>query len=77
MRTLFTGTRPAGNYWISGTGATTPAAILPQAPYYAILEYDFAGQTRFVDLTDTTGGLRYNPARNSLPSCSARSRTTS
>lgn len=68
VRTLFSGTRAGGNYSDFWDGRDDTGRILPQAPYYAILEYDFAGQTRFVDLTNTTGGVRYNPARNSLPS---------
>jgi PKD repeat protein len=68
VRTLFTGTRAAGNYSDFWDGRDDTGRVLPQAPYYAILEYDFGGQTRFVDLTNTTGGVRYNPARNTLPS---------
>lgn len=68
VRTLFSGTRTAGNYSDFWDGRDDAGRILPQAPYYAVLEYDFAGQTRFVDLTNTTGGVRYNPTRNGLPS---------
>jgi len=41
--------------------------MLAQSAYYAMLEYQVGGVWRSLDLTNTTGGVRYNPARNSLP----------
>lgn len=68
VRVLAEGFRAAGSYsdlWDGLGGAAQP---LPQGAYYAVLEYQFAGQTRTVDLTNTTGGQRYSPSRNTLPS---------
>ncbi len=60
--------RPAGSYEDLWDGRDGAGNLLPQSPYFAVLEYQVAGVTERVDLTDTTGGLRYNPSRNSLPS---------
>jgi PKD repeat protein len=68
VRTLVDTTRAAGNYSDPWDGRNDLGDLLPQAPYYAILEYNFAGEIRRVDLTNTTGSVRYNPSRNSLPS---------
>jgi PKD repeat protein len=68
VRTLFDEVRPAGNYQDFWDGRDAAGALLRQAPYYAVLEYEVGGETRSVDLTDSTGGVRYNPSRNSLPS---------
>ncbi|WP_179957424.1 PKD domain-containing protein [Exilibacterium tricleocarpae] len=65
--TLFSGERPAGTYDDSWDGTDDQGNPLPQGAYYAILEYDFAGNTVTVDLTDTTGGARYNPSRTRFP----------
>jgi PKD repeat protein len=67
VRTLVVEFRPGGSYQDLWDGRDDAGDLLPQAPYYAVLEYDVAGETERVDLTDTTGGLRYNPSRNSLP----------
>lgn len=69
VRTLVNNqTRGAGSYSDPWDGRNDGGQILPQAPYYVILEYVAAGETKRLDLTDTTGGLRYNPTRNTLPS---------
>jgi hypothetical protein len=69
VRTLVTTTvRAAGSYSDVWDGRDGAGNLLPQAPYFAILEYDFSGEVRRVDLTNSTGGARYNPARNTLPS---------
>ncbi len=68
VRTLAEGVRAAGAYSDSWDGKNDAGHVLPQAPYYAVLEYMFAGETRAIDLSTTTGGVRYSPSRNSLPS---------
>ena len=68
VRTLVNTFRPAGSYADVWNGKDNNGRLLPQGPYFAILEYDFAGTVRRVDLTNSTGGARYNPTRNSLPS---------
>lgn len=68
VRTLVNQTRAAGSYSDPWNGRNDAGETLPQAPYYVILEYVAAGETRRLDLTDTTGGVRYNPTRNTLPS---------
>ncbi len=68
VRTLVNQTRPAGSYSDVWDGKNNSGQILPQAPYYAVLEYTVAGEVKTIDLTDSTGGLRYNPPRNTLPS---------
>lgn len=68
VRTLVDELRPAGTYQDFWNGRDDGGNLLPQAPYFAVLEYLVAGETLRVDLTDTTGGVRYNPSRNSLPS---------
>jgi len=67
VRTLVDEVRAAGSYQDLWDGRDDSGALLPQAPYYAVLEYDVGATTERVDLTDTTGGVRYNPSRNSLP----------
>ena len=67
VRTLVDEVRPAGSYQDLWDGRNDAGDLLAQAPFYAVLEYDVAGNTERVDLTDTTGGVRYNPSRNSLP----------
>jgi PKD repeat protein len=68
VRTLFQGFRAAGSYSDPWDGRDDAGALLPSGPYHAVLTYDFSGQTRVVDASATTGGLRYNPTRNNLPS---------
>lgn len=67
VRTLVDETRPAGSYADPWDGRNDSGQLVPQAPYLAVLEYEFAGQTRSIDLTNTTGGARYNPSRNPFP----------
>lgn len=67
VRTLIDEVRPAGSYQDLWDGRNDAGETVPQAPYYAVLEYDVAGGTERVDLTDSTGGFRYNPSRNGLP----------
>ncbi len=67
-RTLVDEFRPAGSYSDVWDGTDDGGLALPSGPYFAVLEYDFAGEIRTVDLTDTTGGTRYSPSRNRLPS---------
>lgn len=66
VRTLVDGQRAAGSYSDTWDGTNDAGNPLPQAAYYAILEYKVGGQTYRVDLTNTTGGTRYNPSRNNL-----------
>lgn len=68
VRTLVNATRPAGSYSDAWDGLDDAGNPLPQGVYYAILEYQVGSETRRVDLTNTTGGTRYNPPRDSLPS---------
>jgi len=68
VRTLVDATRAAGTYDDPWDGRDDGGNLLPDGAYYAVLEYDVGGQTKIVDLTQTTGGTRYNPTRNSLPS---------
>ncbi len=67
VRTLIARTRAAGTYDDPWDGRNDAGRLLPDGDYYAVLEYDIGGQTKRVDLTDTTGGTRYNPTRGSLP----------
>jgi PKD repeat protein len=67
VRVLADEVRTAGSYDDAWDGKNDTGQILPEGTYYAILEYEFAGEVRSIDLTNTTGGDRYNPARNSLP----------
>ncbi|HRX69807.1 MAG TPA: DUF4214 domain-containing protein [Candidatus Competibacteraceae bacterium] len=67
VRQLAEGLRTAGSYTDTWDGRDGAGNLLPEGPYYAVLEYDFGGGTRAFDLTDTTGGVRYNPSRNSFP----------
>jgi PKD repeat protein len=68
VRTLVHQTRAAGSYSDPWDGRDDAGQVLSQAPYYVILEYEAAGETKRLDMTNTTGGVRYNPGRNSLPS---------
>lgn len=68
IRTLVNTFRAAGSYSDAWNGKDDAGRLLPEGEYFAILEYDFAGTVRSVDLTNSTGGARYNPSRNSLPS---------
>jgi len=67
VKTLANGFRPAGTYNDLWDGRDQNGQLLPQGPYYAVLEYNFGGEVRSVDLTNS-GNVRYNPARNTLPS---------
>lgn len=67
VRILADAARAAGNYSDPWDGRNDSGNLLPQAPYYVVLEYKFAGETRTIDLTTTTGGTRYNPARTPIP----------
>ncbi|VFM97684.1 MAG: PKD repeat-containing protein [Candidatus Kentron sp. G] len=68
VRTLVDTTRDAGTYDDYWDGADDDGNLLPDGVYYAVLEYEVAGQTEQIDLTYTTGGSEYNPTRNSFPS---------
>jgi PKD repeat protein len=67
IRTLVDAFRAAGSYMDEWDGRDDADQPLPQGPYFAVLEYDFGGEVRSIDLTNTTGGVRYNPSRNTLP----------
>ncbi|MCB2263768.1 MAG: PKD domain-containing protein [Candidatus Thiosymbion ectosymbiont of Robbea hypermnestra] len=68
VRTLVDETRAAGTYNDHWDGRDDAGDLLPDGDYYAVLEYDVGGETKRIDLTDSTGGDRYNPERNNLPS---------
>jgi hypothetical protein len=59
--------RSAGSYTDTWDGTDDHGTVLPQGVYFVILEYQFAGEARRVDLTHSTGGVPYNPRRNDLP----------
>jgi len=67
VRKLADAARAAGNYTDTWDGRDDAGNLLPEGPYYAVLEYDFGGSTHVIDLTNTTGGVRYNPSRASFP----------
>lgn len=67
IRTLVEATRSAGNYSDVWDGKNDAGELVAEGVYYAVLEYDFSGETRSVDLTNTTGGNRYNPPRTGIP----------
>ncbi|MGR9116089.1 MAG: PKD domain-containing protein [Gammaproteobacteria bacterium] len=68
VRTLVQGNRGAGSYSDVWDGRDDAGQLVPEGVYYAVLEYDFSGETRSVDLTNSTGGSRYNPSRTRIPS---------
>ena len=68
VRNLVDEVRPAGSYSDPWDGRDNAGDLLAQAPYFAVLEYEVSGRVERIDLTDVTGGLRYNPSRNRLPS---------
>jgi len=53
--------RTAGNYSDTWDCKDSTGSIVPEGAYYAILQYEANGQTRTLDLTNTTGGTFYNP----------------
>lgn len=67
IRTLVQANRAAGNYADIWNGLDDAGKLVQEGVYYAVLEYDFSGETRSVDLTSTTGGSRYNPSRTGIP----------
>lgn len=67
VRKIVDQVRAAGIYNDTWDGRDNAGNTLPEGPYFAVLEYDFGGEVRSLDLTNTTGGARYNPPRNSLP----------
>lgn len=68
VRTLVQANRVAGSYSDVWNGRNDAGDLVEEGVYYAVLEYEFSGETRSVDLTNTTGGSRYNPSRTSIPS---------
>jgi PKD repeat protein len=68
VRTLFDGSRPAGTHVDVWDGLDAAGLPLPHDPYFAVVEYDVGDDTRVLDLTNTTGGTRYNPPRLGFPS---------
>ena len=68
LRALFDGFRPAGTHTDTWDGTDDAGFPLSHGPYFVILEYDVGAETRTLDLTNTTGGTRYSPQRNTLPS---------
>ncbi len=67
VRTLFDGFRSAGTYTDEWNGRDGAGFMLSEGPYYAVLEYLSAGEIKTVDLTNSTGGARYNPTRSRIP----------
>ncbi len=67
VRTLVDESRAAGSYSDPWDGRDDGGELLTQAVYFAILEYEAAGGIASLDLTDTTGGIRYNPSRGGFP----------
>ena len=68
LRTLFDGFRPAGVHTDTWDGTDDGGFPLGHGPYFVVVEYEVGGETRTLDLTNTTGGVRYNPPRGRFPS---------
>lgn len=66
VRTLVNETRAAGTYDDAWDGRDDAGHLARDGAYYAVLEYDIGGRTERIDLTETTGGYRYNPSRNNV-----------
>lgn len=63
VRTLVNNvSRGPGSYSNAWDCKDSSGAIVPEGAYYAILQYLANGQTQTLDLTNTTGGVFYNPA---------------
>jgi len=58
--------RDSGNYSDSWNALEGNSSI-KEGKYYAVLLYKENGEIKRLDLRDTTGGARYNPARNNAP----------
>ncbi len=67
VRRLVYESRDAGTYEDRWDGRDDSGRLLPDGPYYAVMEHDFGGRTEVFDLTWSTGGVRYTPVRNTLP----------
>ncbi len=68
IRTLVPwGERPAGTRADAWMGETDAGGIAAEGPYYAVLLYETDGRTHRLDLSRTSGGVRSNPPRTSLP----------
>ncbi len=67
VRNLVDETHAAGSYTDAWDGLDNNGNLLPEGPYFAVLEYDFSGEVRTLDLTNTTGGARSNPPRTGIP----------
>lgn len=67
VRNLVQSTRVAGSYEDIWDGKDDSGVVLPEGTYYAILEYQSGGDMLLHDLTNTTGGGRYNPSRSRIP----------
>ncbi len=68
VRTLVNQTRAAGTYNDAWDGRNDAGELLADGVYYAILEYAVGDRVQRLDLTNSSGGTRYNPSRNTLPS---------
>ena len=68
IRTLVDEVRAGGVYDDAWDGQDDTGDTVTQGVYYAVLEYPFGDEVRQVDLTNTTGGARYNPPRSGIPS---------
>lgn len=68
VRILVDETRAAGSYSDNWDGLDDDGNLVPEGPYFAVLEYDFSGEVRTIDLTNTTGGARSSPPRTGIPS---------
>lgn len=68
LRTLFDGARTPGTHVDTWDGLDDDGFPLSHGPYFVVLEYDVGDETRTLDLTNTSGGTRYNPPRSGFPS---------
>jgi len=68
VRTLHDGERDAGSYVDIWDGNNDSGDPLPHGVYYAILDYEFYDGWYSYDITNTSGGTRYNPSRDRFPS---------
>lgn len=54
--------RNAGSYSDQWDGKDSDGNAVPEGVYYSILRYQAGGATRYVDLTNTTGNVLFNPS---------------
>lgn len=68
VKTLLPWDTRSGDLSLTWDGRAENGSLLPNGPYYAILEYGEPGTEKRLDLRLSTGGTRYNPTRTGIPS---------